>query len=70
MTTSETTRPLTGTDLVGALMALRSMIAEHCRRVDAGDPVLWAGLGDLLDLCAQHCYERGDQEPHNLRPVQ
>lgn len=56
------TRQLTDADLVGALMALRSMIAEHCRRVRVGEPVLWSGLGDMLDLCAQHCYECADQE--------
>lgn len=57
-----TTRELTEADVVGALMALRRMLGEHCRRVTAGEPVMWAGLGDLLDLGAQHCYERADRE--------
>jgi len=64
-----TTSKLTDDDLVGALIALRSVIGEHCCRVTAGEPVLWAGLGDLLDLGAQHCYERAEVELSRSGPV-
>jgi len=64
-----TTSQLTDDDLAGALIALRSVIGEHCRRVATGEPVLWTGLGDLLDLGAQHCYERADRELSRSGPA-
>lgn len=59
----------TEADLVGALMALRQVLGEHCRRVTAGEPVRWAGIGDLLDLGAQHCYERAEVEVSRSGPA-
>lgn len=47
-------------DVAVALAALQRLLAEHCRRVIAGEPVRWAGLAMLLEASARHCYDQAE----------